>query len=44
MEHFDPVIVQPYPFGPIGVVMWDVMRVRGRTRVAVRCSGGICRA
>lgn len=31
-EHFEPVIVEPYPLGAAGLTMWEMLYFKGRAR------------
>ena len=41
MEHFDPVLVEPYPLGLGGIAMWNMVYFKGRRRGASQLAGGI---
>ena len=34
-EHFEPVVLEPYPLGMAGVALWNMVYFKGRGRVAV---------
>jgi hypothetical protein len=42
MEHFDPVIVDPYPFGVGSIAMWNMVYLKGRRAGAPQLAGGNC--
>jgi SAM-dependent methyltransferase len=31
-EHFDPVAMEPYPLGALGITLWDMVYFKGRRR------------
>lgn len=40
MEHFDPVIVDPNPFGAGSIAMWNMVYFKGRRPGAPQLAGG----